>query len=134
MLFVFLFFYQSNRMEEEGKERRRQLEEDYPILINKLVLYLGAGISLRKTFQQIVDEYMEDVRKGRKKKRYVYEELNVMINEMNAGAGEQKAYEDFSNRLNIMSYTKLISLLVQNLQKGNEGNVSNATFMRAFTL
>ncbi len=136
-LFVFLFFYQSNRMDDEGKERYRQLEEDYPVLINKLVLYLGAGINLRKTFQQIVSEYMDDVRSGRMKKRYMYEELKVMVNEMNAGAGEQSAYEGFGNRMDSMSYTKLISLLVQNLQKGNEGLLNalkteeaNAFFLR----
>ena len=136
-LFVFLFFYQSNRMDDEGKERYRQLEEDYPVLINKLVLYLGAGINLRKTFHQIAAEYMEDIRKGKMKKRYMYEELNVMVNEMNAGAGEQKAYEAFGNRMDTMSYTKLISLLVQNLQKGNDGLLnalkteeSNAFFLR----
>lgn len=136
-LFLFLFFYQSNRMKDEGKERYRQLEEDYPVLIHKLVLYLGAGINLRKTFLQITGEYVEDVQSGRIKKRYMYEELIVMVNEMNAGAGEQAAYEAFGQRMDNLSYTKLMSLLVQNLQKGNEGLLaalkteeSNAFFIR----
>lgn len=136
-LFVFLFFYQGNRLEEEKKARHRQLEEDYPVLINKLVLYLGAGINLRKTFQQIIEEYREDIQKGRMKKRYLYEELNVMVNEMNAGAGEQKVYETFGNRMDHLYYTKLMSLLIQNLQKGNEGLLNalkteetNAFFLR----
>ena len=136
-LFLFLFFYQNNRMEDEGKERYRQLEEDYPVLINKLVLYLGAGINLRKTFGQIAGEYMDDVKAGRMTKRYMYEELNVMINEMNAGAGEQQAYEAFGHRMEQNSYTKLISLLVQNMQKGNDGLLkaleteeANAFFLR----
>jgi len=136
-LFFFLFFYQSNRMKEEGKERYRQLEEDYPVLIHKLVLYLGAGINLRKTFQQIALEYAQDVESGRVKKRYMYEELIVMVNEMNAGAGEQASYEAFGHRMENLSYTKLISLLVQNLQKGNDGLLNalkleeaNAFFLR----
>lgn len=135
--FIFLFFYQKNRMEDEGKERYRQLEEDYPVLINKLVLYLGAGINLRKTFQQIAKEYTEDVHAGQIKKRYMYEELVVMVNEMDAGTGEQQAYEAFGYRMEQNSYTKLISLLVQNLQKGNDGLLNalkeeeaNAFFLR----
>ena len=104
-------------------------------LFDKVVI--GIGINLRKTFEQIVSEYMDDVRSGRMKKRYMYEELKVMVNEMNAGAGEQSAYEGFGNRMDSMSYTKLISLLVQNLQKGNEGLLNalkteeaNAFFLR----
>ena len=88
-LFGFCFFYQRSRMEDQGKERCRQLEEDYPVLIYKLVLYLGAGMNLRKTFQQITAEYEEDIHTSRSKKRYMYEELVVMVNEMGAGAGEQ---------------------------------------------
>lgn len=136
-LFLFFFFYRSNRMKDEGKERYKQLEEDYPVLINKLVLYLGAGINLRKTFQQIAVEYAEDVQQGRMKKRYMYEELIVMVNEMNAGTGEQNAYEAFAYRMENNAYTKLISLLVQNLQKGNDGLLkalsteeANAFFLR----
>ena len=135
--FLFVFFYQSNRMKDESKERHRQLEEDYPVLINKLVLYLGAGINLRKTFGQIVEEYVQDVESGMMKKRYLYEELIVMVNEINAGAGEQAAYEAFGHRMENISYMKLISLLVQNLQKGNDGLLNalkteeaNAFFLR----
>lgn len=133
---VFLFFYQGNRMKDERKERHRQLEEDYPVLINKLVLYLGAGINLRKTFVQIAAEYSQDVQMGRMKKRYMYEELIVMVNEMSAGAGEQAAYEAFGSRMDNLSYTKLISLLVQNLQKGNDGllNALKAEEANAFFL
>jgi len=120
-MFLFLFFYQNNRLKEEGKERYRQLEEDYPILVHKLVLYLGSGINLRRSFQQITEEYVEDLRAGRTEKRYMYEEMIVMINEMNAGEGEQAAYEALGFRMENPAYTKLISLLVQNLQKGNDG-------------
>ncbi len=136
-VFVFFLFYQSNRMNDEGKERHRQLEEDYPILINKLVLYLGAGMNLRKTFCQITNEYMADLQSGQMKKRYLYEELIVMVNEMQAGTGEQQAYESFGYRMEQGNYTKLISLLVQNNHKGNDGLLkaleieeANAFFLR----
>lgn len=135
--FAFVFFYRSNRMKEQGKERLRQLEEDYPILINKLVLYLGAGMNLKKTLGQIAEEYREDLEAGRTKKRYAYEELIVMVHEMQAGAGEQKAYEDFGKRIGTNSYSKLLALLLQNRQKGNDGLLkalkleeANAFFLR----
>ena len=92
---------------------------------------------MRKTFQQIAKEYTEDVHAGQIKKRYMYEELVVMVNEMDAGTGEQQAYEAFGYRMEQNSYTKLISLLVQNLQKGNDGLLNalkeeeaNAFFLR----
>lgn len=136
-MFLFVFFYHSNRMKEQGKKRKRQLEEDYPLLINKLVLYLGAGINLKMAFQQIVQEYGEDLASGRIQKRYVYEELIVMIHEMQAGTGELIAYEALGRRIGLNAYTKLLALLIQNRQKGNEGLLkalkteeTNAFFLR----
>ena len=136
-LFLFSFSYGSNRMKEKGKERKKQLEEDYPLLINKLVLYLGAGINLKNSFQQIAVEYLEDLENGRMKKRYAYEELVVMLGEMQAGTGELSAYEAFGKRIGMNSYSKLLSLLIQNRQKGNDGLLkalkteeANAFFLR----
>ncbi len=135
--FLWLFFYGSNRMKEKGKERTEQLKEDYPVLINKLVLYLSAGMNLKNTFLQIVKEYEDDRAQGLIEKRYIYEELCVMLNEMRAGTGEIRAYEALGQRLEENAYVKLVSLLVQNLQKGNSGLLdalqaeeSNAYFLR----
>lgn len=120
--FFILFFYQkSNQLKEQIGKRQDQILQDYPILVNQLTLYLGAGMNLKGAFQKISEEYQERRQKGKKEFRYAYQELYVMLNQMQAGISEKQAYESYGKRMGEGSYLKLMSLIVQNLQKGNSG-------------
>ena len=44
-----------------------------------------------------------------------------MMNQMQAGISEKQAYEAYGKRMGEGCYLKLMSLIVQNLQKGNAG-------------
>ena len=49
----------------------------------------------------------------------VYEEMLMCMRQIQDGMGERRAYEEFAKRVGVSGYRKLISLLIQNLRKGN---------------
>ena len=110
------WYMMDRRIHERTIERSRQLAIDYPQLISRVVLYLGAGMSVRNVFYKCASEYRsqqeaESKRKAGKKQniRYLYEEI-----------AEAEAYMHFGRRCHSRQYTKLCSLLVQNLRRGND--------------
>lgn len=100
------------------KKRERELSLDYPQLVTKLALFLGTGMAVRNAFRRIGDDYLAERKKGGEK-RYVYEEILVMCHELESGVPEGAAYGKFGGRCGLRAYTRLCSLLVQNLRKGN---------------
>ena len=95
--------------------------EEYPKIVNQLVLYLGAGMNLKAAFQIISEEYQEDYQTGKIKFRYAYQELYVMMNQLGTGISEKTAYEDYAKRIGENCYLRFMTLVVQNLQKGAAG-------------
>ena len=96
---------------------------DYPGIISKFVLYLGAGLSVRSTFFKIGEDY-ERRREEGIKERYVYEEILFVCRELTSGVPETEAYAGFGLRCRSRQYTKLSTLLAQNLRKGNQALLS----------
>ncbi len=110
------------REEEKKKlrEREEQLLFDYSGLVHKFMLLLGAGLTVRKIVERLVGEYETERQKGGKK-RYVYEELCVLLQEMKDGVSESKAMEHFGRRCRLLPYLRFSSVITQNLKKGAEG-------------
>lgn len=100
-------------------KRQQQLAYSYSELINKLVLYLGAGMTIKHCFIEIYQEYQKSRKPGQV--NYLYEEIGVMVQELHAGVSELRCYEEWGNQLEEASYIKLANLLTQNLSKGSEG-------------
>jgi len=106
-------------LDKKLKERDAQLEADYPEMVSKLSLYIGAGMSTRMAWRKMVDEYKQ---KGIK--RYVYEEMLLCCREMDSGISELQAYQLFAKRCRLQKYVKLVSLLEQNSRLGAAGFLS----------
>ena len=87
-------------------------------MVQKLVLYLGAGLTVRAAFGRIATEY-EKGRKEGKRVQAVYEEMLYTCRELQAGVSEGAAYEHFGKRTGLQEYVRLSTLLMQNLKKGN---------------
>ena len=107
---------QDSRLHNNAKKRREQMEIDYAEILNKFVLLMGAGMTVRSAWERITADYV----RFRKGKRYAYEEMLLTNNEIQSGVSEVKAYENFGNRCAVPSYIKLGALLAQNLRKGNK--------------
>lgn len=101
------------------EEREEQLALDYPELVSKMILLLGAGLNTRRMFERIAADYCREQKEGGHKKRYAYEEALHTYYEMEGGVSEAEAYENFGERCAVSSYRALSVLLVQNLKKGN---------------
>lgn len=115
---VGVFFLQDKDLHTRVQARQQQLKEEYPVVVNKLVLYLGAGLTIRGAFYRLAEEYAkEKQRSGRIQP--VYEEILCTGRELGTGASETEAYERFGKRCGLTEYVRLSALLSQNLRKGS---------------
>lgn len=122
---VFLIFRQKSQEKEKQQQKEKEMLLDYPLILNKLILFMRAGVSSRMAVQRVVAEYQRGKRANvnEKKKqgntRAAYEELSRMYFEMEQGISEEDAYERFGNRCGLVEYRTLATLLIQNLKKGS---------------
>lgn len=122
------------RQQKEAMERREEeLMLDYPELVNKVMLLLSAGLTVRGSFERIGAEYGTRLREGAPR-RFVYEEVCYTCQEMKNGMTEAKAIEDFGKRCRQLPYLKFTSLLTQNIRKGSDGltKILEAEALEAF--
>lgn len=98
-------------------KRNREMLLDYPEIINKFTLLVGAGMSLSNAWNKIAKDYKE--KDG--KKRYAYEEMTITYGELMLGTSEITAYERFGRRTKLLPYLRFSSLLAQNVKKGSSG-------------
>lgn len=113
--------YVGNILDDRKKEafRRQQLQYDYSEVVSKFTLLVGAGMTFRKAWEKIVMDYKTNCKAS--KKRYVYDEMETTLHQLETGVSELTAYEEFGKRCNTREYLKLSSLLQQNLKKGSKG-------------
>ena len=104
----------------KAQGRRMQLERDYPELMWKMALLIGAGMNLSNAFFRIAEDYHRECLTG-KEKRYVYEEMLITCHEIRDGISEGRAYESFGRRCGLPRYIRLGSVLSQSLRKGSRG-------------
>ena len=115
VLIIMIPVFINNRIDEEFKKRNTELILKYPELINKISLFVGAGLSIRGAWEQIIKEYEKSDEKS-----FLYEEISATGNEMENGVSESDAYIKFGNRIGLLCYLKFSALLVQNLKKGSD--------------
>lgn len=102
---------------EEEKREKQQMVQDYPEILNKLTLLMGAGVNLRKAMERIGGDYKRN--REKKEKRKAYEMILEICQEMERGVSEKRAYEKLGEKCGVLYYKTLSALLVQHLQKGS---------------
>lgn len=121
--FVLGFGVYPLQKEKEKKKQesiRKEMQKDYPDIIQKLVLFLRAGFTIRRAMEKIAEGYLRSREKYQMKERSAYEEIVRTCKEMQGGIYEAEAYERFGVRCEVSQYKVLSVLLVQNLKKGNQ--------------
>ena len=119
LIAVLLILQQKQNQKEYANERREQMMLDYPEIINKLTLFLGAGMTVKRAWKKIVQDY--ELQKEERGLRYAYEEMKLTVREIESGIPETESYENFGKRCEVQAYMKLGALLSQNLRKGVRG-------------
>lgn len=105
--------------DKEQRKKKKQMMMDYPEIINKFTVLLGAGMTAKNAWKKIVTDY--EKRLQNTGKRYAYEEMLYTYHEMQGGMTENESYEKFGYRCQLRPYLKFGVLLSQNLRKGSKG-------------
>lgn len=104
-------------LEKSCKKRVKQLTAEYAGFVNKLRLYLSAGLTVKNAFFKIRSDYENE--KKRKQKNYLYEEIKIVCFQLENGVMEEQVYREFGKRCGETRYRKLCFLLAVHLKKGN---------------
>lgn len=111
-----VYLFQDRDLHRQVLRRREQMKESYPAVLNKFILYLGAGMTIRGAFQKIAQDnhtrYGGDARP-------LYEEMQYACNRLQAGVSEGRTYELWAARTGLQDCARLSTMLTQNLKKGN---------------
>ena len=116
---VLLVMRERQSAADKKKKERQQMLQDYPEILSKLTLLLGAGINLRKAIWRIGNDYEKYVKP--KEVRKAYEILVEACHEMDRGLGEREVYARMGEKMGLLPYRTLSALLIQHLQKGSRG-------------
>ncbi len=112
------FVLKDKELKKEIDRRRDEMLFDYPQFVSHLVLYMGAGMTVRNILGRLSKSYSAKLDLG-EKKRFLSEEILRATRQMAAGTSESAVYEQLGLRCGMQQYTRLFTLLSQNLRKGN---------------
>ncbi|MDO4938892.1 MAG: hypothetical protein Q4E54_02910 [Lachnospiraceae bacterium] len=115
-----LFYLRDKENARTDREKQfKQMQIDYPEIVSKLLVFVGAGLSVRMAWDAVAKDY-ESYRKNNDKSeiRYAYEELCKANNRLKTGAPEGAVYRAFGRQCHSKQYMKLASLLEQNRKSG----------------
>lgn len=118
-LFAAALLLVRQRQEKREAEKRREqaLLLDHAEVVSKLMVFIGAGMTIRGAWERIVRDYEES---GRKPERPAYEEMRKTYLQLVNGMPEGEAYRAFGKRCRLQPYLKLSSLLEQNRKTGTK--------------
>ena len=111
-----VYFGKDSDLDREVKKREKEMLTDYPEIVSRLTLLLGAGLTVRAAFEKTVSDYMKI---HGDKLSYAFEEMMITVNYMKSGVPEYEAYLDFGKRCALKRYVKLGAMLSQNIKKGS---------------
>ncbi len=108
-------------IEVQYEKRSEQMMEDYSQIISQLSILILCGMNVRNAWKRVVGDYEKRKAKGATPPRYAYEEMRMTSRELERGAQEGKAYEEFGRRCGIYCYVKLGNLMEQGVRQGAFG-------------
>lgn len=115
------YYYADSKIADVMKERGNQIAKDLPDMVSKMALLINAGMITREAWEEISGTGGS----------VLYQEMRTASAEMQNGKSETDAYIGFGNRCGEPVVKKFVSMLVQNLSKGNKELVD---FLRAETV
>ncbi|MBQ7954719.1 MAG: hypothetical protein IJ282_03130 [Lachnospiraceae bacterium] len=111
---VLVVWGRNNDLCRKIKQRNEKLEQEYCQVVTKLVLYLGAGMTIRSAWKRTTGTLEKSGRD-----RVAVKEMKMTCREMESGLYESACYENFGKRCGRQEYIRLGTLLSQNLRKGS---------------
>lgn len=115
---ILLSIKEQSDKKNQKKKREHQLLLDYSEIVSKMVVYIGAGLTIRGSWERIATGYEEKQKKG-KKSRPAYDEIVKTRGQLNSGVSEEHAFNEFGRRCGLQPYLKLSALLEQSQKNGS---------------
>lgn len=115
-----VFFLKDKDLKKKLQERTIQMEHDYPEIVNQILLYYGAGLSMKSAFEKIVENYRREKAAGERNSRFAYEELDMALTKMKSGISEIAAINEFGSRCGQQNYIRLSGIIEQNQRHGTK--------------
>lgn len=119
LLAALLYVKEEFDKKSQAKIREQQLLFDYSEVVSKLVVYIGAGLTVRGAWERIAAGYKEAVKQGKRSVRPAYEEMVKTAGQIGSGQSEGRAYSEFGRRCGLQAYLKLSTLLEQSQKNGS---------------
>ena len=110
------FLAPDSRLAGLAKKRRLEIMLDFPDFLVQLALLVNAGMNVTGAWEKVSG--------GADRKRALGRELELASQEIRSGKSESKAYEDFAKRCRMPEVTRVVSVLLQNMKRGNAELVS----------
>ena len=99
-----------NELREAVKKRDSELMYQFPLFVNRMYLYIGAGLTIKNAF----------IKTATKGEDLLSKEIKYTIHTIEHGEEESFAYEELATRLGLPAYTRLVNHLAQNLRMGTK--------------
>lgn len=97
-------------LERQVKKKNRLILVQYGTVVNKLAIYMGAGMTVRSAWEKTAAAQC---------KNGIYAEMLRTCQEMDSGLPETLCYERFGKRLGLAPCIRLGTMLAQNVKLGN---------------
>lgn len=109
-LVVFLVRYLERDINDGLERRREELLMDLPQVLSKMALLINSGMVMREAWAKVAENG----------ERALYQEMRTARSEMENGASDLEAFRNFADRCSMKQIRKMVSTLVQNMEKGNK--------------
>lgn len=116
LIMLMLWMRKRENLHLEVKKRKQKLLIAYPGFMNQLQLYLGAGATVQGALERVMEQY----ERNRQTTQVLYQELDILRNEIRSGITQEEAYLRFGKRTGLAPYMRLASLLSRQLRTGGQ--------------
>jgi hypothetical protein len=107
---------------EKQKEKKVRVasELEYSNILWQFVLLLEAGFSVQTAWKKIVTDYEKKKYRISEERQYVYNQMSFAYHQLELGYSAEQVFQLFSEKMQLKSYSKLMTLFLQNITKGSK--------------
>lgn len=116
---IFLWYHENEKYKEQRKQTLESSVQEYPQIIEHLILFLGTGMSVVSALEAVTAEYEKEQKRKGREKIFVYEQIKKTCRQISFGVPQTKAFGDMGKKIGLSSYQKLSVLLVQSITRGS---------------
>lgn len=115
---ILLPFRDKSALDKEKQKRNQKMLFEYPELVCKLSLYLGAGMNLFNAWEKIALDNINRLRE-KDEKSFLSTQIIYTYRQLQNGMLMGKAFDEFGNRCGMKTFKKLSMLINSNMKKGS---------------